>query len=569
MGRQGRQFFEALKSRSEGEKIDPYEFNTFDIAHLADFFQVSDYLARFYEIPSDMDAFFTGKANSVQFDSDVSDQSSVQSQRDTPEEYSRKSARDMVEKRLREAIAEAASVSDAGVGFPGEVWFEEGRAKSRHYFVTLHALRALHVLGATDINSLTNVVAGARSFAIEQSYYFQRGTTHRQDSIRLAFAGCIYAIYDEHVDKDLCLAIVEALAAGQQENGSWPGTHPVFRNKSVPWHIASHEVALCLSWLYYQPRVPDAARPLIVGMMRKYLLNGVIPTFVRGKSAGSGGSRLDGWQDDHTVSPDTTVGWATAIVCHFLAGFAHVLNDWINRRVIEELGLQLATEHYLIDDTASSPSRRWARDEAPHVWPDLPPHGWLNKKPNPEDEKECIEKEWTDPTPNADICGSIAEKILKHIHENPSEQPRRDRCAGLMPGEPGTRKTSLVKQVAKVLRWPMVAVPASSIFQDGFDRMEARANRVFGLLNHLRGCVIFFDEFEEFFCCSPAAIDMAPATRPATPAIRMSPHVAAAAATPTIKLAIETMPSLAPSTAALSQPMRSTKCLSEWGGRII
>jgi len=68
-----------------------------------------------------------------------------------------------------------------------------------------------------------------------------------------------------------------------------------------------------------------------------------------------------------------------------------------------------------------------------------------------------------------------------------------------MPGSPGTRKTSLVKQVSEVLRWPMVSVPASSIFEDGFDRMEARANRVFGLLNHLRGCVIFFDEFEEFF----------------------------------------------------------------------
>ncbi|PPE78619.1 hypothetical protein C3941_17780 [Kaistia algarum] len=45
----------------------------------------------------------------------------------------------------------------------------------------------------------------------------------------------------------------------------------------------------------------------------------------------------------------------------------------------------------------------------------------------------------------------------------------------------------------------MVAVPASSIFKEGFDRMEARANHVFGLPNHLRGCVIFFDEFEEFF----------------------------------------------------------------------
>jgi hypothetical protein len=54
-------------------------------------------------------------------------------------------------------------------------------------------------------------------------------------------------------------------------------------------------------------------------------------------------------------------------------------------------------------------------------------------------------------------------------------------------------------------------------------------------------------------------MDMAPATRPATPAINTSFLVAAAAATPTIKLAVETMPSLAPNTAARSHPMRETR----------
>jgi hypothetical protein len=56
---------------------------------------------------------------------------------------------------------------------------------------------------------------------------------------------------------------------------------------------------------------------------------------------------------------------------------------------------------------------------------------------------------------------------------------------------------------------------------------------------------------------SSAAIDMAPAISPATPAIKTS--FCAAAATPTIKLAVETIPSFAPSTAALNQPMRPTK----------
>src|SRR5512134_2881194 len=61
---------------------------------------------------------------------------------------------------------------------------------------------------------------------------------------------------------------------------------------------------------------------------------------------------------------------------------------------------------------------------------------------------------------------------------------------------------------------------------------------------------------------SPAAIDIAPATRPATPAVSTSPRDAAAAATPSTRLAVETIPSFAPSTAARSQPTRELRWLS-------
>src|SRR5262245_9243151 len=53
---------------------------------------------------------------------------------------------------------------------------------------------------------------------------------------------------------------------------------------------------------------------------------------------------------------------------------------------------------------------------------------------------------------------------------------------------------------------------------------------------------------------SPAAMERAPATIPASPASRIGPRVACAAATPTTRLLVEISPSLAPSTAARSQP---------------
>jgi hypothetical protein len=55
---------------------------------------------------------------------------------------------------------------------------------------------------------------------------------------------------------------------------------------------------------------------------------------------------------------------------------------------------------------------------------------------------------------------------------------------------------------------------------------------------------------------SPTAIDIEPATKPATPEIKIASLEAADAATPIIKLAVETIASSAPNTAARSQPAR-------------
>jgi hypothetical protein len=55
---------------------------------------------------------------------------------------------------------------------------------------------------------------------------------------------------------------------------------------------------------------------------------------------------------------------------------------------------------------------------------------------------------------------------------------------------------------------------------------------------------------------SPAAIEVAPPTSPATPASYTAFRDAAAAATPMTRLAVDTIPSFAPSTAGRSQPAR-------------
>jgi hypothetical protein len=61
---------------------------------------------------------------------------------------------------------------------------------------------------------------------------------------------------------------------------------------------------------------------------------------------------------------------------------------------------------------------------------------------------------------------------------------------------------------------------------------------------------------------------MAPATRPAIPLSKIVAWLAWPAATPTIKLDVDTIPSLAPNTLARSQLVRLSWCRSRWRRRI-
>src|SRR4051812_9919993 len=70
--------------------------------------------------------------------------------------------------------------------------------------------------------------------------------------------------------------------------------------------------------------------------------------------------------------------------------------------------------------------------------------------------------------------------------------------------------------------------------------------------------------WEETELYSPAAIDIAPATTAATPAITIALRLLFAATTPMRRLAVDTTPSCAPRTAARNQPMRPVRWISPW-----
>ena len=455
--------------------------NNFEVAHLADFVFVSAFLERF---PcAEKDRTTSSPSDAIQQLDELQDR-----------------IRTVLECRLNTYWATSTA---SGTEFP----FDEGTNSSTHYFVTLHALRALDVL-SWDREPfrpfLSQITDDARRFCIEQCFYCQRHITHRQDPARLVFASTIYCMYADEVDRDVMVAIAESIGAMQEPSGKWPASHPIARERPKgAWYIASSELALCLTWLYFQPKLPDAARHLVLEMLQRHFQNWIIPTFKNVfPEAGDTQKPFSGWFDDSAMGQDKVVGWTTGIVGHFLANYLAVLDDRINRTVIEHLGLENVATRYLIDEISKERNPRWSRDATGDCktqrWPDLPPMAWKQKTDHATVARS-ISEAWTDPEKNSRICRLLATRVLSAVLDTPKSLPDSDMLAGILDGPPGTRKTSLVKAVAEYLSWPYVPVPASTIFDSGFDNMEARATTVFRYLTYLTRCVIFFDEFEEFF----------------------------------------------------------------------
>ena len=474
---------EDLRSRDGKHRT----LNNFDIAHLSDYVLVNKYIDRFY---------LQGRKERV-------DLSTIFQPRRTW----KKKLCDL----LNDNLESCAQNERQGAVLLEEESGDNSKRAVGHYFVTLHTLRSFSQLDAEpNKKHVEKIVKYAEQFCITQAFYSTRSGRHQFDIVSLVFALVIYTFYSRQVDKDLCDACIGAVANSQQSNGSWPATHPIIRSDRRPWHITSHELALCLTWLYFQPRVPDSGRDTLLSIMEKHFRRWVVRTFTStGKAQKeSPGQYLSGWFDDHTIEPDLVMGWATAIVCHFLSNYYQVLSDNINRRVIEATNLTASSKYYLIDEDANRRSPRWTasvseppwKNQEITVWPDLPPVSWLWDW-EPEKFLLWLRRNWTDPScedGEKSISEILVDKLVVPIFDSPSLRPSQGAVSFVLPGAPGTRKTTLVNKLARLLRWPIVMVPPSVIFDSGFDSLEARADELFRRLTYLSGCVVFFDEFEEF-----------------------------------------------------------------------
>ena len=185
--------------------------------------------------------------------------------------------------------------------------------------------------------------------------------------------------------------------------------------------------------------------------------------------------KVEGWTNDRTRWPNLLEGLATAIVLTLLMRYRETLLDVRQHEVLHNY-------RYLS-----------ARQSAAVEWVDL-----RRTLRVPTDASKANLKGISDPSPNGELVESLRSKILTPVMHDPAERPKK---AGLiLYGTPGTRKTTMVKELARALGWPMVTLsPPDFLGHGGLEGFEAAAESVFKDLARLRRVVVLFDECEDFF----------------------------------------------------------------------
>jgi hypothetical protein len=368
-----------------------------------------------------------------------------------------------------------------------------------HDFITLHALRAIDAsawIAGCGAEARTGALVEGLGTRIERDAlallgYHSAHVYAQWDPAELLFTAALLERCETPNWTQLVSRTVEVVVNDQTEDGAWRGSRVVAYEKRNLLHVASYEVGLTLTFL-----APAAIRREDEEMLDRLLL-GLRRVCALARVSFQTYGDYSGWSNDRTRWPELIESWATAIVLTMLLRCRQTLLDVRQFQI-------LRLRNYRCQPAA--------RNHSPIKWTDL-----YRTLCVPHDAAGANLDEISDPSPNGELVAALRDEILTPIMADPAERPAK---AGLiLHGRPGTRKTTMVKELAKALGWPMITLsPPDFLGDGGLDGFEAAAARVFNDLNRLRRVVVLFDECEDFFRPRPTARRKDDAKRASDPA---------------------------------------------------
>lgn len=340
-------------------------------------------------------------------------------------------------------------------------------ADQDHDFVTYFSQRAIDLSGRHDLNA--HFVRRVQASVLEQIGHFTAGSSARFDLGALVFGLALLqraGRYNEPTIAEGLRIILEC----QARDGSWPMLRTISQGGRTLF-ISSYEVALALSNLLLQRLhtvSPDECTEPLEAIERVVQLASIEQREVRPA----------GWANDRNPARDVVEGWTTAIVLSLAVRYDQVLSRAHSLRCFAR---------YDPDSGAVLVSP---------LWPDLHRFQRLESKRS---RLRTVSLRISDPTEPGDLAKCLRDTVVAPILRDWADLPDRSGVSILLPGDPGTRKTTLVREVAKAVDWPVLTLSPPVFLRGGLEHFESEAAQIFRDLQMLSGVVVFFDECEEFF----------------------------------------------------------------------
>lgn len=352
--------------------------------------------------------------------------------------------------------------------------WQGGRIHSRdqnHDFVTLHAVRAGDAFGLLQSAAPEwdpELGVRIRNTVLLHLGRHTAGITSQFDPAEVAFSVALLHRFRAPDHQPMTQRALEVIADEQTPDGAWPTSRLVSYGETHLLFPASFEVALTLADLLISELnrgVHTSVELLLQTLSRAFGL--VTNTFMSL-------DKYRGWSNDRVRSPGRLESWATAIVVSFLIRYRQALTQVRQATVLSRYEVSFP-----------------AKPTFP--WPDLAPILGVASHPNP-DALGWI----SDPTDRGFLKEAVDRYFVKATLASPVQRP--ENVSLLLPGPPGTRKTSMVERLADALGWPLLTLtPPDFLGPGGLEQFEATAARVFRDLMRLRRVVVLFDECEDFF----------------------------------------------------------------------
>lgn len=311
-----------------------------------------------------------------------------------------------------------------------------------------------------------------------QMGYFTEGDFDRFDAIQMGYALAIDDLDLQRLPKDpdrpAVMACLRIFFERQQPNGLWPRVYPIYHdNDNGSIYPFTFTALTALTRVGWRPKASQPAKHT-VEFLRPYLrslfraLRWCEANLVRDDDG-----RLAGWRYADVLASSEAHAGATAAVFSFLESLELLIRHVMRAQILTEFDAEVLpaseqpnAENWLgtnfldldvkIGDNVHS-MKRWFFKEI--VQPHLRP---------------ARHDPWATPVAGGKVWSAI------------------------LFGPPGTSKSTLPRELARALGWPLIVLGTADFLAQGLDMMVHQAQLIFRKLELAFDCVILVDEIEEF-----------------------------------------------------------------------